>query len=1203
MNHSIMKMNSLKLRSAILLSLAVLLTIIMLTFPALAASTADTIDVGDSVTASGTNWTYSGSVFTVTGDVTITGTTGIGTSSNGNCILVAPGVTADITLDNVIIDVTGISHACAFDMTGATVNLILVGNNILESGESRAGLEVPDGAEVTIDGTGSLTATSTHYGAGIGGANSNYYESKGGIITINNVTITAIGGDGSAGIGGGLNGNGGIITITDSSINASCSLYNGAGIGGGFEGNGGIITIINSDINASGGIWSAGIGGGGYGNGGTITITGGNINASGGDGNGYGGGAGIGGGEEGDGGNILIYGENTKVIAKGGVGVGTAAKHIGAGGGTSPGAPGNIFVALASANLSNGSESIGNEVIFSATPTSSGTVTATLPAPFGTTINLLTGLTASKKMSFITTLETNSVGFELTGYVPITKTGDDLITPSATVPFALPICEIVHADSTTTWYSDIGTAFAAVVSGETIRLLDDINYGSSIIVNNKIVTLETDGFTLEVLTSDLYGLYVSHGKLYLDDSGGGEFNVTSADLYGVGAYASGSDSEVTVTNAAATNSDYGYAVYASDGGVINVLGGASATGDYSRAVWANGTGSTVNVIGDVSTTGTLESCVHAEDGGTVTIDGTITAGGTYIGLESGTPIYKTAAEFTNPPVPAKTGYRTYTDDGTNVVYVKGTAPTISGGATSNTDTIDLTEGYTAGNTKTYTIGGDFATTGIATDMSVTGITDATVTSAGLLTIPTGLTAAGSPYQAVITASNGVSPNAVMTVTVTVVPPPLTGTVSIDGTPAYGETLTANTSGINVVSGVSLGTLSYQWKRGTVDIGTDSNQYTVTAADIGQTITVTVTAANYLGSLTSASTPTVAKATTTGIPQTIDVDAGLADDYNIDLTTLLPNISPLTFGTVTYSPAITTNSDGLLDALSYTSGTTLVLPVQNVAGAGNTATVTVTISSDHYNDFTAIITVDSVAVPVISLTVTDAGGAATVTRGDTLQMSTSILPAHATDSTVTWTVTNVTGGATIDAAGLLTALKEGTVMVTATANDGSGITDTFQITINRAAGGGGSGFGYATIVPSILRLESNNGTSPDGSVTGVTLDKVNTTLNVSEILQLIATITPGNAENTDMKWSSSDSSIASVDESGKVTAHEAGTVTITVTTDDGDFVASCTVTISDMSTAPPTVENRNSIPGFAILTSVLGLLCALVLFKWRQIRKQ
>jgi len=245
------------------------------------------------------------------------------------------------------------------------------------------------------------------------------------------------------------------------------------------------------------------------------------------------------------------------------------------------------------------------------------------------------------------------------------------------------------------------------------------------------------------------------------------------------------------------------------GSFVKVDGNAIANGASGIGVRAYSSGS-VTVGGNVTSNGASGIGVYAGEsgtGGTVTVDGAVT-GNTYIRLGTGSMSWvdKTAAEFTNPPNPAKTGYRTYAD-ATSIVYVKGVAPAITGGATIDTDIITLTEGYTSGNTKTYAIEGDFSTTGIATAVNMstapgTNTAGATVSSAGVLTIPAGLTAAGSPYTATFIARNGIHPNATMTVTINVNPftytvavaPTTDGIVSADKTSACaGETVTLTVS--------------------------------------------------------------------------------------------------------------------------------------------------------------------------------------------------------------------------------------------------------------------------------------------------------------------------------------------------------------------------------------------------------------------------
>ena len=88
------------------------------------------------------------------------------------------------------------------------------------------------------------------------------------------------------------------------------------------------------------------------------------------------------------------------------------------------------------------------------------------------------------------------------------------------------------------------------------------------------------------------------------------------------------------------------------------------------------------------------------------------------------------------------------------------------------------------------------------------------------------------------------------------------------------------------------------------------------------------------------------------------------------------------------------------------------------------------------------------------------------------------------------------------------------------------------------------------------------------VTGVSLNTDSLSLEVGESETLTATITPSNATDQNVTWSSNNESVATVDTSGKVTAIKAGTATITATAADGSGKsASCSVTVK----APPEPE--------------------------------
>ena len=99
-------------------------------------------------------------------------------------------------------------------------------------------------------------------------------------------------------------------------------------------------------------------------------------------------------------------------------------------------------------------------------------------------------------------------------------------------------------------------------------------------------------------------------------------------------------------------------------------------------------------------------------------------------------------------------------------------------------------------------------------------------------------------------------------------PELTGTVSISGTAEVGQTLTADTDSLE-----GDGTFSYQWKRGGTNIGTDKSSYKVKTADVGSTITVTVTRSGNSSSVTSDPTDVVETASTIKPVEMVPVPGG------------------------------------------------------------------------------------------------------------------------------------------------------------------------------------------------------------------------------------------------------------------------------------------------------------------------------------------
>ncbi|MDR2699851.1 MAG: InlB B-repeat-containing protein [Nitrososphaerota archaeon] len=227
------------------------------------------------------------------------------------------------------------------------------------------------------------------------------------------------------------------------------------------------------------------------------------------------------------------------------------------------------------------------------------------------------------------------------------------------------VCEIIDTDGVTRVgaYGSFADALAAVQDGQTIRLLCDIEYNAGIVITNKSVTFDVNGFILNVVNSAGHGLDVgTGGEVLLNNSTGGKFNVKgggSGDQHGVYAH-SGGKAEVTDATTAGSGISarganavgagtvitvYGnvlrgfYGLGASAGATITVYGYVSGGG----AMLVSGAGTTVTVYGDSSGGGTGvyafnnavvyvkgnvlggEAGLVASSGAQVTVDGTVRA--------------------------------------------------------------------------------------------------------------------------------------------------------------------------------------------------------------------------------------------------------------------------------------------------------------------------------------------------------------------------------------------------------------------------------------------------------------------------------------------------------------------------------------------------------------------------------------------------
>ncbi len=198
-------------------------------------------------------------------------TAATGSETNRGTVTIADGDT--YTLNNNISVTTGPAIKCLGDAT-----IILTGSNTVSTtSQNYPAIQAgPSGTTLTIQGSGSLTATGGMYGTGIGSG----YDGTCGAIIISGGTVTATGVYEAAGIGSGYDGTCGAIIISGGTVTAKGGLY-GASIGSGDLGTCGNITISGGTVTATGGQWAAGIGSGSSGSCGNITISGGEVTTTG----------------------------------------------------------------------------------------------------------------------------------------------------------------------------------------------------------------------------------------------------------------------------------------------------------------------------------------------------------------------------------------------------------------------------------------------------------------------------------------------------------------------------------------------------------------------------------------------------------------------------------------------------------------------------------------------------------------------------------------------------------------------------------------------------------------------------------------------------------------------------------------------------------------------------------------------------------
>ena len=196
-------------------------------------------------------------------------------------------------------------------------------------------------------------------------------------------------------------------------------------------------------------------------------------------------------------------------------------------------------------------------------------------------------------------------------------------------------------------------------------------------------------------------------------------------------------------------------------------------------------------------------------------------------------------------------------------------------------------------------------------------------------------------------------------------------------------------------------------------------------------------------------------------------------------------------------------------------------------AGN-ATITVTTKNGKTDK--CVISVQAVPVTGISLN----SAAKMINVGESFPLSATITPSDATNKEIVWSSSD-SSVATVSDKGLVKGVKDGTATITATTDNGKNAT--FVATIKTPVSS-------VSLDRSIVYMLPENPKEDEGTYKRA----------------LVATVSPSNATNKEVTWSSSNPAVATVDSNGIVYAKKAGTTTITVKTKDGNKTAKASVSV-------------------------------------------
>jgi len=232
-------------------------------------------------------------------------------------------------------------------------------------------------------------------------------------------------------------------------------------------------------------------------------------------------------------------------------------------------------------------------------------------------------------------------------------------------------------------------------------------------------------------------------------------------------------------------------------------------------------------------------------------------------------------------------------------------------------------------------------------------------------------------------------------------------------------------------------------------------------------------------------------------------------------------------------------------------------VDGVVNPLKTGTATIT-ATTRDGDKTAECFVEVVANPVPARGASLNKNELYITEGGSGYLDLSFIPSNSTNQNVTWRSSNASV-ATVDPFGFVTARAEGTAEIIATFD---------PLVAGTASGGNSLQAASSTTRSATIKVGSK---SQAVAATRIEVNPQTLNLSVGASGLLIPTVFPSNATNTNVSFSSSVPSVASVSSTGLVTANSVGSATVMVTTEDGGYFNACAVNVTTANSNPTGVS--------------------------------